>query len=54
MAKQINLDEIATDQSAKKEEREIVNGIYELFDVITAQYKKEVIDPEGSKSNKTK
>ena len=42
-------------QSAKKEAKEIIEGIYDMFDIITSQYKKEVIDPENElKTNKTK
>jgi hypothetical protein len=51
MAKQIKLSKIADDQSGKAKTKEIIEGIYELFDVITAQYKKEVIDPETNKKN---
>jgi hypothetical protein len=51
MAKQIKLSKIDLDQMRKAKTKEIIEGIYELFDVITAQYEEEVIDPETNKKN---
>lgn len=53
MEKQIKLSEIDTDESAKKEAKQIVDDIYKMFDVITTEYKIEVLDSKEEKVGKT-
>ena len=53
MAKKIKLSEIAIDESAKKEAKQIVDDIYNMFDVITGGYKKELLNTKEEEVGKT-